>query len=89
MTKTNDTEMNAVQDTFKEYGFYVCETGGGCLAYRTDNENGSYLMVTDEGGCDIPREETDYLLVGYYENADDEGLVDTVSFIEFRDHYQI
>ena len=46
-------------------------------------------MVTDEGGCDIPRKETDYLLVGYYENADDEGLVDTVSFIEFRDHYQI
>ena len=90
MTKTNDTEMNAVQDTFKEYGFYVCETGGGCLAYRKNNPDGcSYFLVTDESGCDLPQDEKDTILVGYYSHEDEEGSCSEVSFVEFKNHFQI
>lgn len=79
--------MNTVQDTFKEYGFSIVETGGNCLAYRKNNPDGSYFLVTDESGCDLPQNENDTILVGYYSHEDAEGSVDTVSFIEFRNHF--
>ena len=56
------------------YGFEEYHTGGGCMAYRKVLPGGRYLLLTDEGGCDIPetREEADEAVLGLYSEAGDE-----------------
>lgn len=76
--------MTHVEKVMAEFGFQIWQTGGGCLAYRKDNDDGSYFMVTTDDGCFIPEEPTEMILVGFYQNADDEGSCDEVSFDEFE-----
>jgi hypothetical protein len=56
-------------DTFKSIGFEVWETGGGCQAWGRTLPDGTYIMVTDAGGSDLPDKET---LVGVYDKDGNE-----------------
>jgi hypothetical protein len=81
------TDMN---DTFKEYGFYIVATGGGCSAWRKDNADSSYYLVTGDDGSCIPETENDDLLVGYYVNDElQNGEDDPVSFYDFKRHFML
>ena len=33
--------------------FSMWHTGGGCMAWQRDHDDGGYLMITDEGGADL------------------------------------
>ena len=82
------TDMN---NTFKEYGFDIAATGGGCLAWRKDVADG-YYIITDEGGCNLPLETDVMIYVGFY---DLDGTQQTpydeleVSFYDFERHFML
>ena len=81
--------MTHVQKVMAEYGFTAVQTGGGCMAYRKDNADGSYFMITDESGCGLPEDVNGMMLVGFYKDVDDEGSVDEVSFYDFEGHFLV
>ena len=39
----------------KPDGFDEWSTGGGCMAYGKELENGRQILITEIGGCDLPR----------------------------------
>lgn len=53
-------------DLFTEAGLHFEETGGGCTAWVRDFEDGSRLMVTGDGGCEVPDEDCMEIEVGLY-----------------------
>jgi len=46
----------------------VAHTGGGCRALMRARD-GAYVMVTDEGGCELPKD-GETVLVGIYADGD-------------------
>ena len=64
------------------YGFYVQQTGGGCIAYQLDLPNGDYLVLTSEDGSDLPDkpEDAEDAVLGRY-TKDGDHLAD----IDLRD----
>lgn len=79
--------MALMNDTFIEYGFSQYSQGGGCMAWRKNVENGGYWLITSDDGCDLPNEDDVMIMVGWYNDDEDEGSCDLVSFKEFHDHF--
>lgn len=62
-------------------GFAEVQTGGGCTALRRDYDDGSFHLITLEGGCAAPTPDTPdeaAVMVGYYD-ADGELDADDYS----------
>lgn len=53
------------------WGFVKYHSGGGCMAYRLDLEDGDYLLLTDSSGSDLPDQPSDYegAMLGRYSSA--------------------
>lgn len=52
-------------------GFSKVHTGGGCMALRRDAGD-FFIMLTDEGGCDLPDEQDwEQNLIGIHRETDD------------------
>jgi len=81
--------MTHVEKVMTEYGFAFIQSGDNCTAYRKDNLDGSYFLVTNESGLHAPEEPNETILVCYCESADDELSCDSVSFDEFERHFMI
>ncbi|MCU9527554.1 hypothetical protein [Pseudomonas mosselii] len=67
-------------------GFSKVHTGGGCMALRRDAGD-FYIMLTDEGGSDLPDEQDwEQNLIGIYRETDegDEEVI-CMSAREFLD----
>lgn len=45
------------------------QTGGGCRAYVLTKGH-YYVMITEEGGCDLPGEEDKHVSLGLYVDED-------------------
>lgn len=49
------------------YGFELVNTGGGCMAWQYTLTDGSYLLLTDSEGCDVPApNDTESPMLGRY-----------------------
>jgi hypothetical protein len=81
-------ERAEVETTMKTLGFSVEVMGGGCTAYSRDNGDGSYTLVTTEGGSSAPESFSDAVNVGTYEKNTEEpvGRLDSfISLLHFVD----
>jgi hypothetical protein len=63
----------ALEKAYKEKGFDIVHTGGGCMAYEKRFEDGSYIYVTEEGGCCLPGTFDVEIILGFY-NKEGEWL---------------
>jgi hypothetical protein len=61
--------------SFETLNFHIYHTGGGCTAWRKDSRDGSFCLVTDEGGTTLPdpTNPDEIVLVGFYNDLEDEG----------------
>ena len=53
-------------DVFRSKGYEIWNTGGGCTAWGIETIAG-HILITDEGGCDIPQEDDTSIWVGFYD----------------------
>ena len=67
------TEEEQIAAMFHASDFHIVQTGGGCEAWRHDQENGDYILITTDDGVNIPTKFKDDCIVGLY-NPDDEAL---------------
>ncbi len=54
------------ESKLKESDFFEISTGGGCRAYRRDLENDWYIILTNDGGLDLPESFDEKITVGHY-----------------------
>lgn len=57
--------MKTVQDYLDEYGWEISESGGGCRWAILPRRYG-FIALTDEGGCDVPSDIHEPIMVGMY-----------------------
>lgn len=81
--------MATMDETFVEYGFYKIGTAPEMTAWRKDAEDGGFWLITTDDGHDRPTEESEMILVTWYETGDEMASGDLVSFEEFRDHFML
>lgn len=65
--------MSTVTTLATQFGFAETQTGGGCTALERTLPDGSYLLITDDGGCETPRTVKTEVLVGLYEDDGEEA----------------
>ncbi len=73
--KPNQTE-DGIMKKVEKYGFTHMETGGGCTAWRRDNGDRTYYMITDEHGGGIPKGGEPVLLGQYDDHGEPLGYWD-------------
>ena len=62
-------------DPQKHYGFEVCGTGGGNVAFKKTLADGYYVLLTDHTGLDIATD-PDRWIMGLYDSEDE--LIDLI-----------
>lgn len=67
------TEEEQIAEMFHASDFREYHSGGGCWAWRHDQENGDYILITDDSGINLPLHFKDDCIVGLY-NPDGEAL---------------
>ena len=65
------SKYNTVKEIMNLRDFYICQTGGGCTAYRHETEDGHEILITDDSHA--PENIDDLCIVGLY-NKDGEQL---------------
>ena len=65
-TPQRETDMSALKELSK-LGFVEWHTGGGCMALALPFTDGSYILVTDGGGTDIPSTDETTCMVSQYD----------------------
>lgn len=66
MNKTAKTKAFKAQ--LVEHGYSEISTGGGCRAYCKGLENDWYILLTNDGGFDLPESFDELIIVGHYHN---------------------
>ena len=55
-----------LQKVFESHGYTETDTGGGCKAWISFEENGDYVLITDIGGGGLPDRSNEACIVGLY-----------------------
>lgn len=67
-------------NTFKDQGFYIEHTGGGCTAWVKKLSTGQYVVLTSASGCSHNIESD--MLVGIYDGSEDEMWGNVIDHFE-------
>ena len=59
--------FQTTKEILEAYGFEVGDSGGGCKWAVREIDGGGYVVITDEGGLQIPETIDEPILIGVYD----------------------
>jgi hypothetical protein len=73
--ENKEITMTHVAKKLQKLGWYECSTGGGCTAFSlkccggNNPEETEYLLLTDDGGLNVPTRANQKIILGYYDKG--------------------